>query len=199
MLPRAVIVNAAHAALWPVAHPHMVATPVVTVQTAFLMLTVLLRSVGKVKNVETDALLAQCIEMFNPDSDVAGQATGMWTPISKHPVILALAIKKLIYKSVFTSAAEFREAMAEARAAILRLVNDTENWSELLRKSDRCVFEFDRAAWDTAYARVGADVVRAMQDHDEEPYEEDDGEEVPALPRWLALEQMRLAKQECGT
>ncbi|MEY9183136.1 hypothetical protein ABIG06_004717 [Bradyrhizobium sp. USDA 326] len=190
MLRRAAAVNAAHTALWTVAHPHMVATPVVTVHIAHMMLSVLLRSVGKVKNVETEALLAECIGMFDPTSDVVGKATGMWVPISKHPVILALAVRKLIYGSVFTSAEEFRKAMLAARGTILHLVSDTESWSGLLRNCDRCVFEHDRVAWDAAYARVGADVARVMQDSDEEGYEDDDGEYVPPSPRWAALQAM---------
>ncbi|MBR0746189.1 hypothetical protein JQ582_19850 [Bradyrhizobium japonicum] len=196
MLSRAAMVSAAHTELMPVVFPHMVATPVVTTEIAVMMLSTLFGSVGKAKTVETATLLGTCVEMFHPVADVIGEATGLWTPISKHPVVLALAVRKLINTSVFTSAAEFRQAMQDARNSILWLMQHTERWLDLLRISDRVLFEFDRPAWDRAYASVGADVARVMQDSDEEGYEDDDGEDVPPSPRWAALQAMIEAGNE---
>jgi len=44
-----------------------------------------------------------------------GEATGLWRPVSSHPVVLAMAVKRLQYNSVFTSAAELRTAMIDGR------------------------------------------------------------------------------------
>jgi hypothetical protein len=190
MLSRAALVSRTHTALLPVVYPHIVATPTITAETALAMLTVLFRGVGKAKNVETNTLIANCVAMFDPRSDIIGEATGLWTPVSSHPVILALAVKKLLYNSVFTSAAELRTAMREARNSILWLSQDTERWLALLQASDRVLFEHDRAAWDLTYQNVGADVVSVMQN----PEEAGDDDE-PASPRWSAQEALRLAKQ----
>ena len=58
-------------------------------------------------------MLAACCDMFSPMNDIIGEGMGLWKPICKHPVVLALAIKKLIATSVFTpSPSELREAMA---------------------------------------------------------------------------------------
>jgi hypothetical protein len=189
MLSRAALVNAARTALFPVAYPNMVAAPMITAETAVTMLSLLFRGVGKVKNVETNAVIAACVAMFDPRSDIIGEATGLWTPVSSHPAVLAMAVRKLIYNSVFTSAAELRTAMQEARSSVVWLIQDAERWMELLRASDRVVFEFDPDAWALAYQDVGADVVRAMQESEEEPA----GDE-PASPRWTALEKLRLEK-----
>ena len=59
------------------------------------------------------------------------------------------------------------------------------------------MFELDRAAWDLAYADVGADVVRLMQDDNNEAgYIDDDDENVPPSPRWAAQEKLLQAKRE---
>ena len=96
--------------------------------------------------------------------------------------------RQLINTAVFTSVAELREAMIEARRTIVGLINATDRWIELLRNSDRVMFEFDRDAWMQAYANVGSDVVELMQDPDEAG---DEDENEPASPRWCALEEMR--------
>lgn len=112
MLTRAASVQAANIALLPVAYPNMVAAPVVTAEIALVMLSALFAGVGKVKNVDTETLLAACIGMFNPVTEIVGEATELWTPISKHPAVLALALSKVVNTAAFTSAAEFRAAIA---------------------------------------------------------------------------------------
>ena len=101
-------------------------------------------------------------------------------------VVVALAIRKLVYGSVFTSVAELRTALQAARNSIRGLAEDTDRWMKLLQASDRVVFEGDRAAWDLAYANVGADVVALMQDSGEAGDEDE-----PASPRWAAQEAIK--------
>lgn len=191
MLSRAALVSATHATLVPIAYPQIVATPTITAEIALTMLTVLFGSVGKAKGGDAKILLEACIDMFG-SSDQIGEATKLWRPVSTHPVILALAVRRLINTAVFTSAAELRTSMQDARQTIVHLVNAADRWIELLRASDRVVFEFDRAGWLQAYDDVGADVVGLMQ-HSEETGDED--ENVPPSPRWAALNQLLQAKQ----
>lgn len=190
MLSRAALVRATNVALWKVAYPHMVATPTLSAGTALAMVSVLFRGVGKPKNVETAALISACVDTFAPASDAIGKATGLWKPVSIHPVVLALAVRQLVNTAVFTSIAELRTAMLDAQRSIIQLYRDTDRWLELLRVSDRVMFEFDRASWDLAYSNVGADVVCEMQDPSEAGDEDEDGT-APASPRWSALEAMR--------
>ncbi|MDE5461152.1 hypothetical protein [Bradyrhizobium sp. CSS354] len=195
MLQRAALVRQAHVALLAVAYPHIVRTPTITPEIALAMVGVLFRGVGRAKGVEANALTASCVAMFDPRSDLVGAATELWTPVSTHPVVLALAVQKLQFNTIFTSTAELRTAMQEARSSVVWLVQATERWLDLLRTSDRLLFEHDRAAWDLAYSNVGADVVLTMQDPDEAGYEGDDEcAPEPAAPRWTALEAIRLAR-----
>lgn len=193
MLKRAALVRAAHTALLPVIVPHL--APPVSPDTALTMLSALFGPLGK-KSSDNAALLDACVDMLHPDADVIGDATGLWLPIPKHPLILALAVTKLRNNSVFTPMpAELRREMREANRTVVALANDAERWLNLLRNADRIVFEHDREAWELGYRNVGADVVAAMQDRSESGgYEDDDGEEIPPSPRWSALEAMRLAK-----
>ncbi|WP_354130425.1 MULTISPECIES: hypothetical protein [unclassified Bradyrhizobium] len=189
MLQRAALVRQAHVALLAVAYPHIVRTPTITPEIALAMVSVLFRGVGRAKGVEANALIASCVAMFNPHCDIVGGATELWTPVSSHPVVLALAVQKLQFNTVFTSTAELRSAMQEARSSVVWLVQAAERWLDLLRNSDRVLFEHDRAAWDLAYANMGADAVGAMQEAADAAYE---GVDDP--PRWHALEALRLAK-----
>jgi hypothetical protein len=191
MLPRAALVSATRKALFPVVHPNMIAAPTINRAIAVQMLTVLFGSVGKAKGTEGETLLDACLQMFAPGADAVGETTGLWRPVSRHPLILALAVRTLINNAVFTSSKELRDAMQEAHSSIRSLFDDTDRWLKLLKTSDRLVFEFDRDAWNLAYRDVGPDVVREMQEREEEGYEDDDGEDVPPSPRWAALESMK--------
>jgi hypothetical protein len=196
MLARAATVSAAYRELFPLAHPHMIASPTITREDAIMMLAVLFGTLGK-KGTDNETLIRACTDMLSPESDAIGEATGLWRPISNHhPVVVALAIRKLVYGSVFTSVAELRAALQAARNSILWLAEDADRWMKLLQASDRMVFEHDREAWGAAYANVGADVVALMmQESDEAGYEGDDeDDDEPPSPRWSAQEAMRRAK-----
>ena len=114
-----------------------------------MMLSALFGPLGKKSN-DNAALLDACVSMLAPDADNIGEATGMWLPISKSPLIVALAIKRLINSAIFTPApAEFRREMREANCTIKNLVEYAERWLELLKASDRITFEHDRISWDS--------------------------------------------------
>jgi hypothetical protein len=108
-------------------------------------------------------MLAACCDMFSPMNDIIGEGMGLWKPICKHPIVLALAIKKLIATSVFTpSPSELREAMAKVKSRIdvhAAWLGDFLSW---VGKADRLLFEFDRPAWEAAYAGVHSNVAAAM-------------------------------------
>jgi hypothetical protein len=155
------------------------------------MLSVLFATLGKRKaDDESSAMmLAACADMFSPASNMISEMIGV-KPVSKHPVILALAIKKLLGASVFApSPAELRAAMAEVKSAIsLReaWLCQFLNW---MQRADRLVFEFDRPAWEAAYAQLDGSVARAML----RGLIEGPGEDAAPSPRWQALN--TIAKQ----
>jgi hypothetical protein len=54
----------------------------------------------------------------------------MWLPISKSPLIVALAVKKMLNSAIFTPApAEFRREMRQASCTIKNLVEQAETGS----------------------------------------------------------------------
>jgi hypothetical protein len=191
MLSRVAVVREVHLGLFGMFIPP---APTTTRGDAIDMLSALFGATAKAK-AESKTLLAACVSMFAPGADSVALATGLWQPISRHPVVVAIAIQELINTAVFTpTPAEFRAAMVDAKRKLRGLATYAESWLELLQVSDRVVFDFDRPAWEAAYAGVGADVIGAMQVDEEGGYEgdeDDDGE--PASPRYAALEQL-LAK-----
>lgn len=195
MLRRAALVDATRDVLHSIVRPWSMFFPnraaPISRADATMMLSALFGTVGKSKTTDNATMLAACVEMLAPGSDEIGEATGLWRSVSRSPVVVALAIKKLMYNSVFTSVAELRTAIQEAGNSVLWLAEDCDRWLKLLQASDRMLFEHDRAAWQLAYANVGADVVRVMQDRDEAG---DEDEDAPPAARWAALEKLRLAK-----
>lgn len=145
------------------------------------MLSALFGALGKRK--ADQMMLGACVSMFAPACAALDEVIGV-KPICRHPVILALGIKKLIATSVFTpTPAELRAAMAEVRAEIAvreAWLSAFLNWIDV---ADRLVFAQDRAAWEAAYARVDGSVARAMLCG----LNEGPGEETAPSPRWQAL------------
>jgi hypothetical protein len=171
--------------------------------TALRMLTVLFSALGKRKtDDENAALLLASADMFSTLDESIGGLTGLWKPIDRHPLILAIAIKQLIATAVFTSAAELREAMAKVRKTL-----ETHAWAMkylggIIERADRIVFAGDRAAWRAAYADIDAEVVALMQGVDDEGGDDDDGNVSPPgnstiapSPRWLALGELIEARR----
>ena len=164
----------------------------ITPSVAVEMLAVLFGALTKTKTGGDNAaaLLEACADMFNPITHHIGSATGLWEPVSRHPVVLALAIKKLLARSVFApSPSELREAMIEAHRRIGVLQQYAQRWLDLLDHADQITFQFDRAAWDATYAAASStDIARVMMGkarYDDFEYDGDDDEAEP--PRFTAL------------
>ena len=190
MLPHAAKVRATVAALRPIISPHAIP---ISREIAIRMLVVLRPLIRK---DDAKAVLESCAAMFAPGVDIIGTATGLWKPISRHPVIVALALLKLKNEKVFASQAELRAAMQESEASIKSLVSSADEWMKLLADSDRIVFAHDRAGWNAAYANARSETISAMLvyvEMDEDASEDDDDEAIS--PRWNALNELRQAKQ----
>jgi hypothetical protein len=158
----------------------------ITHATAVAMLSVLFGALTKKKADDENAttLLDVSADLFNPVNDAVGLGSGLWAPVSKHPVVLALAIKRLVATSVFTpSPAELRSAMKRARDSLGMLARYAESFAELIGHADEMVFAVDRPAWDSAYTSVSANVITAMRDS----IDDDDA-------RVAALDQLAKAK-----
>jgi hypothetical protein len=107
--------------------------------------------------------LASAADLFSPTNDVIGRASGLWKPVSKNPMVLAIAVKQLLQTSTFLpSLLELRQAMERVEAKFLMLRHDLWQWLKLLARADRIVLELDQPAWKAQYATVGKDVVSAL-------------------------------------
>jgi len=162
---------------------------------AIKMLAVLFSAMSRKKSDagETAMKLAACADMFDPVSEAVGKASGLWKPVPKHPVMLALAIKHLMATSVWApSECELREAMKTVRDRLLVMAHHIGEVVSLINRADMVVFTFDRAAWNAAYAdaRISASIIAVMSDDSEQLGE--DGE--PPTPRWKALDDLWEAK-----
>jgi hypothetical protein len=128
----------------------------------------------KVDDDNAAMLLASCADLFNPMNDTIGSPSRLWKPVSKHPVVLALAVKRLIATSKFMPApSELRDTMELVVEKLSSLGACTQMFIEAVEKADAIVFAFDRPAWNASYARVSSQVPLAMQGRlqDEEPGE----------------------------
>jgi hypothetical protein len=171
----------------------------ISYETAVAMLHNLFDVLSKKKPDGESAatLLNACADMFNPANDAIATSTELWEPVSKHPLVLALAIKHLIATSVFAPApSELREAMTKAKYRLGVLTRYCEETYEIVEHADEIVFTLDRQAWDAAYARVSAEVAIVMRDmlNDESPWHDDDGNWIAPSMRWAVLNGLVQAK-----
>jgi hypothetical protein len=134
----------------------------VTHLMAIQMLGVLYGTLGKRRKNEDETAILACADLFNPDDEVLGKATGLWKPVPKHPLILALAIKTRIAKSPFVSPSELRDEMMNVQEKLMSLDRGLDHWLEWMRTTDRHLFAHDRVAWEAAYTNVDSSTVLAM-------------------------------------
>jgi hypothetical protein len=183
---------------------HLSSEDAVTQAMAAKMLSVLFGALSKRKADDTDEnpamLLAACADMFDPMNDFVGENLRLWKPICKHPVVLALAIKKLLATQKFSpSPSELREAIIDVQTRIGVRASWIENWLVWVDRADEIAFTFDRAAWDAAYAGAGSEIVLAVRERlglvegPDQDYD-DDGKPLPPSPHWLALDDLYKAK-----
>lgn len=164
--------------------------------TALAMLHVLFASIGKRKGDEDSAiLLAAAADMFNPVNHHLCDVTGV-KPLNRHPLILALAVKRIVSTAKWTSCAELAEAMEYVTHFIRISTWALEFMVDAIEDADEIVFERDRAAWEETHAKVPVAVNRWLLEdfwnHDG-PFVDDDVER-PGSPRWEALKALTEAK-----
>ena len=116
---------------------------------AIAMLTILFSSFQKRKLDNSATIkLHMCADMFDPINDDIGMATGLWRPINKHPVILALAVKRLIATETFEPMPnELRNAIRLVAEKLHDRLRHAQAWLDDLAQAERIIFEFDRKAW----------------------------------------------------
>ena len=200
LLANAAKIGAAYHALLPVSiniDHEPIARPQALAMTSVLFGTLNKR---KAEDENAAALLASCVDMLSPMHNVIGEITGLWEAVPRHPLFVALGIKRLLASSVFApSPSELLEAIKLAHEKIGRLVWYLECAREFLNEADEIVFLFDRPAWDAAYEKVDSNVVWAVLGEllGEEPAEgeEEDELDYPGSPRWLVLNEMWERKQ----
>jgi hypothetical protein len=151
--------DSAYSSLYGIAHPRAS----LTATEAGAMLSYLFTVMGKRKTEEAAVKLHACVDLFNPASNDIAQALGLWKPVPTHPLVLALAIKKLLAEKIFEpSESELREALTAVEQKLRAQRRWVGIWLDQFDDADAMVFAQDRAAWDAAYAGFGSDVAGAM-------------------------------------
>jgi hypothetical protein len=153
LLPKIVKADEASNALQEIVYP---GRETITRAMAADMLSVLFGALSKRKADEGDEnatmLLMECADMFNPTMDIVGSATGLWKELPKHPVILALAIKRLIAVQKFSpDPRELREAIKLAGEKVASLADYVNGWLALVDEADAIVFKFAHERWSACY------------------------------------------------
>jgi hypothetical protein len=161
------------------------------------MLGALFGALAKRKDENASLLLDACCDLFDPVSLAIGESTGLWKPISNHPVVVALAIKRLLAKSVFApTPSELRDAIKLAAERINTKAAYAGQFVELADQADAMLFLFDPPAWQMAHAAASQEASLAMRAMAElSNYDLDDNDEAGS-PRWQALNALALPSPE---
>jgi hypothetical protein len=139
--------------------------------------------------------MAACVDMFDPMNDVFGDATGLWTSISKHPIVLALTIKELLANEKWSpSPSELRAAMGKAETRLKVKCGATEGFLTLFNRADDLMFEFDREGWSAIYATCSSKALAVLRDRESIGWISEENDEFPPSPRWLMLDDLYKAK-----
>jgi hypothetical protein len=75
----------------------------ISAAVALQMLSVLCAGTSKKRNDDpnTETFMLSCAQLFDPAIDSIALGTGLWKPVPRHPVVVALAIRKLMAGNVF--------------------------------------------------------------------------------------------------
>jgi hypothetical protein len=192
LLPRVPEIEATHSVLFEITMFEMsLGVGGISQAVAIAMLGVLYGALKRKADRDDNAtLLIAAADMFNPVTQSLGESTRLWKPVSRHPAVLALAIKKLLASQVFSpSPSEIREAMTDVRRHLAMMDSRLGQWLERIDRADAIVFLSDRKAWDAIYATAPANAVAAMLDRasDEGAGDDDNGDPVEPSARWIAL------------
>jgi hypothetical protein len=125
----------------------------VTEALALKLLGSLYGALGKRNSDAHDAaaLLQASAEMFSESDATLAKVINV-EPLPRHPVVLALGVKRLVATKVFAPApAEVRKAVLEVRDRIRLLQFDVPPLLKMTRDAERLVFNQDRNAWALPY------------------------------------------------
>ena len=167
-------------------------SPPISLAEASAMLRFLFAAKGRKRGDEAMAKLAACIDIFTPASNALAEAMGLWKPVPRHPLVLALAIKALMAKRLHEpEECELREELATVKERLDKRAARVSGWQQTLKHADQTVFALDRAAWDAAYATVDSAVVSVMLD-------DDDNSATPRCAALEALHKQKVAQEEAA-
>jgi hypothetical protein len=161
------------------------------------MLGALFGALAKRKDENAALLLAACCDLFDPVSLAIGESTGLWKPISNHPIVVALAIKRLLAKQVFTpTPSEVRDAIKLAAERVDTKTAYVGQFIALADQADAMLFLFDHPAWQMAHASASREASLAMRAEAElSNYDVEDNAKDES-PRSQALAEIISAKQQ---
>jgi hypothetical protein len=182
LLPYVADVDAARRALSDVLHP----CEPITYRQAVEMLNALVGTMSRKRADDTETMLANCANLFSPQSDVVAKTTRLWRPVNRHPAVLALAIERLFHLTTFMPAPrELLASMETVQQTLAGLLRNVERWLELINRADEIMFAVDPRRWKANYEELGSAVVTAMLCKPDE-----------STPRYDALDRMWENKRE---
>jgi hypothetical protein len=128
------------------------------------MLGAMFGALAKRKDENASLLLDAGCDLFDPVTLAISESTGLWKPVSNHPIVVALAIKRLLAKSVFApTPSELRDAIKLAAERINTKAAYVGQFVALADQADAMLFAFDRPAWQMAHAAASQEASLAMR------------------------------------
>jgi hypothetical protein len=162
-------------------------------EEALCMLSVLYGTLNKSRTDDNNSQmkLASCAELFDPIHDRIGLSTGLWKSVPRHPIFLALGIKSLIARGVFSpEPSEVAEEVRRARERLCVEYHYTEQALERLQQADAILLKFAPDEWERPYREpCYRPVLKWMLDRHECNGEDDFYELVTREQAKLAIEQ----------
>jgi hypothetical protein len=109
--------------------------------------------IGKKRNQEDEAKLDAMVLMFDPAVNAIGASTKLWGEVPRHPVVIALGIMSMLYKTqTFCPApAELAVACRMARGRLREQLRHMEACISDLSRAEEVVFDCARDDWASVY------------------------------------------------